>query len=474
MGEKTSEKSKTAAKNAKATLTNPERELDRVKNSLFSRTLSLAKFSVKAGSNWAGKKLQRHDLTPGSEDFKAFLKGQAEFLTQELGELKGSIMKAGQMLSLYGEHFLPPEANQILKKLQSQSSPVKWSVMETYLRAALGQKLDQLSVDPKAMASASLGQVHRAQVKATGESLALKIQYPGVDRAIDSDLKALRMLLSVTKVLPSDFKADSIFAEVREMLEQEVDYVSEMKLTREFHERLIGDSRYIVPAINEEFCTKSTLATRLEKGLRVDDPLTTALTPERRNRLALNFLELYLRELFQWKIVQTDPHPGNYAIRLQPDGSDQWILYDFGASRKYSEEFIHSYHRMICGSLLGDRVLFDAAARELRFLKVDEKPEIVDLFRDFCDTIVEPFLSPEDPRSRGLIDAQGRYNFGTTDLPQRVTQKVFKIVQKMAGRSPPREILFLDRKTGGVFMIMSILKANVNGRELLLKYLGID
>jgi hypothetical protein len=126
---------------------------------------------------------------------------------------------------------------------------------------------------------------------------------------------------------------------------------------------------------------------------------------------------------------------------------------------------------MIKGSLLGDRELFQAAARELRFLKADDRQEIVDLFRDFCDTIIEPFLSPDDPRNKGQIDAQGRYNYGTTQLPQQVTQKVFKIVQKMIGRTPPREILFLDRTTGGVFMIMSILKANVNGRQLLEKYL---
>ena len=104
---------------------------------------------------------------------------------------------------------------------------------------------------------------------------------------------------------------------------------------------------------------------------------------------------------------------------------------------------------MIKGSLLGDKELFHSAARDLKFLKADDRQEIVDLFRDFCDTIIEPFLSPDDPRNKGQIDAEGRYNYGTTRLPQQVSQKVLKIVQKMIGRTPPREILFLDRKTGG-------------------------
>src|SRR5690606_19398227 len=118
------------------------------------------------------------------------LQNQAALLSNELGELKGSLMKAGQMLSMYGEHFLPPEANALLKSLQQDSRPLLWEAIEPHLKKYLPEeKLAELEIEKDALACASLGQVHRARIKATGEMICLKIQYPQVDKAIDSDLK---------------------------------------------------------------------------------------------------------------------------------------------------------------------------------------------------------------------------------------------------------------------------------------------
>lgn len=453
----------------------PSKELDKIKSSVFSRGLSMAKMTLNAGASLAGHSLKNtfSSKEDKADSWKNFVMNQAEAVSLELGELKGSLMKAGQMLSMYGEHFLPPEANQFLKGLQSDSRALKWSAIEPVLKKNLSaEQMNQLEIEQEALSCASLGQVHRARIKATGEEIVLKIQYPDVDKAIDSDLKALKSLLSILKLVPKDFDMDPIFHEVHEMLVQETDYELEAKLTQEFYDRISTDSRYIVAKVYPQFSNRRVLATSYEPSLRADSTEVQSLPDGRRNKIALNFLDLYLKELFHWRTVQTDPHIGNYGIRLNPTGQDQIVLYDFGATRAYGPEFMDPYQRMIGAALEADEGTLRRAAQELQFLDPNDKSELKALFEEFCFEFVEPFLTPDDPRlGPGVMDAQGNYDWKNTDLPQRLSKKIFAIIRRHAWRTPPREVIFLDRKAGGVFIFMSVLRARCQGRDLLLQYL---
>ncbi|MFS4460100.1 ABC1 kinase family protein [Bdellovibrio sp. HCB2-146] len=453
----------------------PAPELSRIKSSTFSRGLSLAKLTIQAGASIA-----QHSITSAlknkeekEENWKKVLQGQASVISSELGELKGSLMKAGQMLSMYGEHFLPPEANALLKSLQSDSIPLSWQAIEPTLQKHMSRELlDKLDIEKTALASASMGQVHRARIKATGESIVLKIQYPNVDKAIDNDLKAIRTLLGTLKLLPRDFNLDPMFEEVREMLHQEIDYELEARLTEDFRKRLEGDSRFIVPRVYPEFSGPRILATSYERGIRADDPLIQSLPAERRNRVAMNFLDLYFKELFEWGVVQTDPHAGNYRIRIDPQGHDQLVLFDFGATREYTTEFMIPYRHMVKGSLFNDRELLNKAAYKLKFIESEDHKELKNLFEEFCFESVEPFLEYKDPRNtHQQIAPDGTYDWKNTDLPKRLSKKVLQIIRNFHWRSPPKEIIFLDRKTGGVFIFLSVLNARIRGRDLILKYL---
>ncbi|QLY26997.1 AarF/ABC1/UbiB kinase family protein [Bdellovibrio sp. KM01] len=450
--------------------------LHKIKSSVFSRGLSIAKLTLQTGASVA-----QHGVTTvlKSKEFKEanwkkLLETQASNISTELGQLKGSLMKAGQMLSMYGEHFLPPEANEFLKSLQSDSPSLNWAAIEKRLKELLPpEKLAQLEIEKEALASASMGQVHRAKIKATGELIVLKIQYPNVDKAIDSDLRAIKTLLSTLKLIPKDFNTDSLFAEIREMLLQETDYLQEADATEDYHRRLEGDKRFVVPKVFREFSGPKILATSFERGLRADDPVIQSLPQERRNRLATNFLDLYFKEIFEWGVVQTDPHSGNYRIRIDPQGHDQLILLDFGATRVYDASFLIPYRQMVKGSLFNHRDMFTEAALKLGFIKEGDSAELKSVFEAFCFETVEPFIEFNDPRNTlGVIDQQGNYDWKNTDLPQRLSKKVFQIARQFSFRTPPREIIFLDRKTGGVFIFLSILKAKMRGRDLLLKYLN--
>ena len=184
-----------------------QKTLNKIKSSVFSRTMSMAKLSLNAGAQIAGQSLTSL-LKEKNEKlllWNSFLKDQAQSFSREVGELKGSLMKAGQMLSMYGEYFFPEDVNLFLKTLQQDSPALEWPAMEKILLQELGaEKLEQLEIQHEALACASLGQVHRARIKATGQEIVLKIQYPNVDKAIDSDLKAMKSFLSLLKILPKN------------------------------------------------------------------------------------------------------------------------------------------------------------------------------------------------------------------------------------------------------------------------------
>lgn len=441
------------------------KKLKNIKTSVFSRSMSLAKFGLSAGVSFAASKIKN---TPLDE----YLNSQAVHLTKELGELKGSMMKAGQMLSVYGEHFLPPEANRILKTLQSDSPIIEWSVMQNYLRDALDETLiDQLEINPEPIGSASMGQVYLATDKATGDKIALKIQYPDVDKAIDSDVAALRKVLSFSKLLPSSIETGEIFDEIKIMLRQELDYAREAELTEEYGRLIAGDDRFKVPRVFRKYSNKKVLATEYVEGLKADHALVQSLSAARRNRLAENFLDLYFKEIFQWSFVQTDPHLGNYKIQIDSKGQDRIVLLDFGAAKHFNQKFLDAYRKMIKGAVQDDDALFFEGSKKLGFVVEGDSDEYIAQFKSFCHGTIEPFLEYNDPRNtHGLISPEGFYDWKQTDLPSRVMKNAFRF-KNFELRTPPRDILFLDRKTAGVFMFLNVLRAQINARKTINPYL---
>lgn len=434
--------------------------LKKIKSSVPSRSFSLAKIGLQASISYLNHKMKKkNEALAAAEQRETFLTEQSKMLSHELGQLKGSLMKAGQMLSIYGEYFLPNEANQFLKKLQSDSPPLDWPEIEKSLMTYFSkEQLNHLEIEKKAYACASMGQVHRAQIKNSNEWIALKVQYPNVDKAIESDLKALKSFLALMGLFPKDFSPDSLFVEVKNMLKQEVKYDLEAQLTNDYREKLAGDSRYLIPKVYNEFSTPKVLATEFMPGVRADDPSIKNLSQTRRNKLAESFLHLYFKEIFQWHYVQTDPHLGNYKIKLNFDENDQLVLLDFGATRQFSNEFMTNYKELIRCGLYNDVENFYEVGYRLGFLKPEDSDELKEAFRDFCFTTMEPFKVKN-------------FNWKNNDLPQRVSQKVMYIMREFPWRTPPQDILFLDRKTGGVFIFLSVLGAEINAQEILEQYL---
>lgn len=438
----------------------------------LERNIALARLGLGAGGKIVAHSLAnlfRGDVRRDAAD-RSFYRRQAEALADELGQLKGSVMKAGQMLSLYGQYFLPEEAVSVLAGLQDTTAPVEWKLIAPVLARALGRdRLRELEIDQEPMAAASLGQVHRARRRSDGLELCVKIQYPGVADAIESDIRTLQRLITMTRLAPKGLDLTPVFSEVREMLHREVDYESERHFTEVFAQRLSHDQRFVVPRVLPEYSADMVLTTTYEHGRHVRHASIQSLPQERRNRLARAFVELFLSEFFDWGMVQSDPHFGNYRVRCDERGQDRIVLLDFGATRVFGRGFIESYAEIVHGAITHDRAAIWRGASAIGIIGDDFPQSVRDGFAQMCELIVEPFEDPAQGRVPAqLLNADQAYIWGKSDLPMRAGRVAAINALTLYFRVPPREIVFLHRRLAGVFIMLATLRAEIDTRELLL------
>lgn len=455
----------------------PKVSITSLKTRPLERSIALTRLGVGAGAKIMAHSIAnifRGEVARDDAD-RAFYQRQAQILADELGNLKGSVMKAGQMLSLYGQYFLPEEAVTVLSSLQDDTPPVDWKVVGPVLEKALGRaRLMELDVQTTPLAAASLGQAHRARRRSDGADLCIKIQYPGVANAIESDINTLSRLLILTRLAPKGLDLAPVLNEVREMLHREVDYKSERQFTEAFAERLADDPRFVVPRTFPEYCSAQVLTTSFEHGLHVRDPAVQALSLERRNRLGKAFLELFLTEFFRWGMVQSDPHFGNYRIRLGKTAEeDRIVLLDFGATRIFGRDFIENYSDIVRGAMDGDHGRVEQGAHAIGLMRDGFPQAVLDAFTTMCEMIVEPFSDHARAGTPAkLLNANGEYRWGDSDLPMRSGRVAAVNALSVHFRVPPREIVFLHRRLAGVFIMLATLRCEFNGREMLQRTLA--
>ena len=446
----------------------------KLKTKPFERNLALTRLGLGAGGKIAFHSISnifRGEIARSEAD-REFYREQAQVLADELGQLKGSVMKAGQMLSLYGQYFLPEEAVTVLSSLQDDTPAVEWRVVAPVLERAIGKaRLRELEIEQSPLAAASLGQAHRARRKSDGLELVVKIQYPGVADAIESDIKTLSRLLLMTRLAPKGLDLTPVFNEVREMLHREVDYEAERHFTETFAQKLADDPRFVVPRVLGEYSSDRVLTTTFEQGLHVRDAVVQGLSAERRNGLGVAFLDLFLREFFTWGLVQTDPHFGNYRIRPEK-GGDRIVLLDFGATRSFGRGFIDQYTRIVRGAIERNRAEIIAGAKAIGLMGEGFPKNVLDAFCQMCELIVEPFSDPEGgAMPPQLKTVRGEYRWGDSDLPMRVGAVAARNALSVHFRVPPREIVFLHRRLAGVFIMLATLKAELASGSLVRSFI---
>lgn len=257
-------------------------------------------------------------------------------IADTLGEMKGAAMKVGQIASQYQDIF-PPEVARAIAKLQRQAPPMAFAAIQQQLENELGQPLSSLfsQFEQIPFAAASIGQVHRA-VLISGEHVVVKVQYPGIDNACESDLKQIRLALKLMGVLKID-KAlqERLFSEIRENLLAELNYEIEaqnLNVFRAFHAEL--DPKIVIPQVYAAYSSRRVLTLSCELG----ETLETASTwPQQvRNELGRRLITALGQEMLFLKRFHCDAHPGNFAFRA--DGT--LIIYDYGSVKTLSSELV--------------------------------------------------------------------------------------------------------------------------------------
>lgn len=444
------------------------------------RSLSVSLAGIRAGGalavDGAMQKLLRRDSD--TEDSE-FARREARRFVDELGKLKGTYVKIGQMMALFGEHFLPPVLADAMHNLGDQTEPLDWEAIEPVLRNSLGGRYAELDIEPVALAAASLAQVHLATVRATGERICLKVQYPGLADVIDSDFDTVVRMLMLARWLQAGRDLDDWLESMRTHLHNEIDYRREAALTLRMGELVagveVGDVSYAVPRLHERFCTDVVLALEFMEGLSVTAAPVTALPLERRNALAAGMLELFFYELYDWGCLQTDPNFGNYLLRLDEGSAehprDSLVLLDFGSILDCSDEFLFHLRSTIDAGLRQDVALLGDSLIGLGCLPEDATAEARQLFADFCLHLLEP-LRPDAELPREYLNEEGQYRWADSRLMHRAGKAAARSATSRHFTTPSREFALIARKLTGVFTFIAVLEAEFNAYEMVAAHIA--
>ncbi|RLQ21342.1 AarF/ABC1/UbiB kinase family protein [Seongchinamella sediminis] len=411
----------------------------------------------------------------GDDDSQSdFARREAQRFTAELGRLKGTYVKIGQMLALFGEHFLPPVLVEALRDLSDQTEALHWDALESFVRDSLGDRFDELEIDPEAVAAASLAQVHLAKVSASGEWICLKIQYPGLAEMIDSDFDAVVKMLVLARWVKSGRDLDNWMQSLRSHLHNEIDYQREAELTERMAALVAGleleGVHYHVPELRRRYCTGDILAMEFIEGFTVADPDVAALSQERRNALAKAMLELFFYELYDWGLLQTDPNFGNYLLRLddrrKKTADDELALLDFGSVLDCSEEFLYHLRETIAASQQRDVPRIIDGLVGLGCLQPGVSDEGRQMFADFCLHLLEP-LRPVEQLPAEYLNDQGEYCWGRSRLMRRAGKQAAASAASRHFTPPSRDFALIARKLTGVFNFIAALDAQFNACDMI-------
>jgi predicted unusual protein kinase regulating ubiquinone biosynthesis (AarF/ABC1/UbiB family) len=433
---------------ATATLAQPDRR-ERVR-----RALRVWRLTARRGASWVVLKVRgaAADQEERERLERSFAIRSAEDVARELGAMKGAIMKVGQMVSFIADG-LPPEARAALESLQADVPPMAPSLAASVVRDDLGDDPERvfLDWDPVPVAAASIGQVHKAVLR-DGRLVAVKVQYPGVDRAIKGDLDNAEWLYSLfaAVALPS-LDVRSLVDELRARMTDELDYHLEAERQTAFADRYRGHPFIAVPDVVPDVSGRRVLTSEWVEGQRMAEFLDTA-SAEAKHRAGEVVFRFAQGSVFHHRVFNGDPHPGNYFFA--PDGSVTFL--DFGLVKRWTKEEWESLTPVLDPLLAEDAPGTVAALIRAGFLRPDHGQPADRIF-EYVSSPYVPYLSDEFTFTRAwtsetlakLLDIRGPYGpvMAVLDMPasfvilDRVVWGVSALLGRLEARGPWRGIL---------------------------------
>lgn len=378
--------------------------------------------------------------------------GNMRRVADELACMRGAAMKLGQLISMDAGEVVPKELADIFARLRSNAHFMPPSQLKSVLNTNWpeGWHREFRRFDTRPIAAASIGQVHRVLTR-DGRDLAIKVQYPGIARSIDSDVANLGMMIRATGVLPKSFDLAPYLNEARRQLRDETDYPREGRELARFARLLANSDDFVVPTLAEDWSGQSILAMSFIESVPIED--ADEAPQEVRDSIASRLVSLALRELFEFGVMQTDPNFANY--RYKPE-TGRIVLLDFGASMDIDPRFSEAYRRLLSAGIDGDRDRLSDAAASLGLIGSNIKPHHRERLVSMIESVMKAVTAPD------------MYDCADQSLPRRLQAEGISLAED--GFEPPEvpmQVLFVQRKLGGVFSLASRLRARVPIRELI-------
>lgn len=388
----------------------------------------------------------------GGQGSVMFSSGNMERLVAKLSRMRGAALKLGQMMSFQDSKMLPGPIQEVLQRVQDRADYMPAWQRDRVLIASLGPEWRDLFEDfeETPIAAASIGQVHRATLK-SGEKVAVKIQFPGVADSINSDLDNISMLLMASGVLPKGLYLDKTIDNARIELGWECDYERELACGRRYKELLADEGDvFAVPEIHDHASGKHVLTMQFMEGVGVTR--VKSFTQAQRDWIGTQILRLCLREIVEFRFMQTDPNWTNFLYNAT---TNRLELLDFGASREFPAAFVSQYVALLAAAARRDREAIITFSQRLGYLTGHESRAMLDAHVASILTLAEPFLQ----------SAPEVYDFADQTITERVRDLIPVMVRERLS-PPPEETYSLHRKLSGAFLLCARLGSRVRCREL--------
>jgi len=423
--------------------------------SRWSRMFKMSKMGIGVSAT----SLMHHLNTkymPGSKNADrasliAFREKQAKKIVDVLGQLKGASMKIGQVLSSDPD-LIPEGYMDVLSQLQSDAPAMTYKTVQKQIETALDRPIESVyqTFDPTPIGSASIGQVHQGTLK-TGESVAVKVQYPGILETLESDLQNLRSLLTLGRAIVDAERLDQWFEECRSTILIEADYISEAANMRRFSEHLADREGTTCPKPYEQWTDKTVLTMELMQGEKLDTVLGEMRNGLRKQRILEKFVGNYVwmfHELFE---MHSDPHPGNFLL----GADDELILLDFGCVRSFDPFFTDGILRIIDACWQKDHAKAASIYRDLGFGVEGTSDDVFDpeLLHAYHEIILQPFLHDRT------------FDFGAW-RPRTEIQRFIRKTPRFLKLVPPAESLMYLRLIGGIKGLLGKVDGRLNVHQM--------
>ena len=432
----------------------------RVPTTRFARLTRLGLTVGELAIGGMTESVRRFASTKPADAHNVFLTAtNAKKLASRLAGMRGAAMKMGQILSMESADFLPKEFADALAILRDSADTMPLTQIKRVMGREYGKGWQKRFIDfnYQPIAAASIGQVHRV-VTADGRDLALKIQYPGVAKSINSDVDNMAMLMRLINLLPVEIDIASIVKETKRQLHQEADYIVEAQYLKAYRKLVEDEPRFVVPKVHDDLTTSRILAMDYVEGEALESLAGEDVAQELKDSVGSLLEHLMFRELFEFRTMQSDPNFGNYLY--QPE-ADRIVLLDFGSTVTFEEEFTHRYAQIARAMIDQDDIALRRLAEQMGYLNPGNSDDYVNRILDIIRLVSEPV-------TRG-----GVYDFGSSDVFARGRDAGLDMMfnDMSEYRVPPPETMFLHRKLVGSFMLCSRIGARVNVQELIEPFL---